>query len=99
VQVLKDRTDREIESMRGRELLEIEVDHLLMAAVRRDALPASLIPRTLAAYEHPQYPDFAPRTAWSLWNALTEVQKTRSPRQQIEESLRVTQVFREVLLL
>jgi len=99
VQIVKGRTDREIARMRERELAEIDVDHLLMAAVRRNALPASLIPRTLEVYDHPQYSEFEPRTAWSLWNALTEVQKTRSPRQQMEESLRVTQVFREVLQL
>jgi hypothetical protein len=97
VQVLKDQTDREIARMRETVLSQIQVDHLLMEAVRRNALPASLIPRVTHAYEHPEYEEFAPRTAWSLFNALTEVQKRRSPRQQMEESLRVTLVFRRAL--
>lgn len=99
VQVLKDETDREIVRMRETVLSQIQADHLLMEAVRRNSLPASLIPKATHAYEHPEYEEFVPRTAWSLFNALTEVQKTRSPRQQMEESLRVTMVFREVLNL
>jgi hypothetical protein len=38
-----------------------------------------------------------PRTAWSLFNAFTELAKSRSPRAQIEDTLRVTEVFRREL--
>lgn len=99
VQVVKAETDREIARMRERELSQVDADHLLMETVRRDALPASLLPRALQAYEKPAHEAFASRTAWSLFNAVTEVQKTRSPRQQMEESLRLFRVFRSVLAL
>jgi hypothetical protein len=53
----------------------------------------------IEAWEHPRYEAFAPRTAWSLYNAFTEFQKSRSPRAQMEDTLRITQVFREALAL
>jgi len=39
------------------------------------------------------------RTAWSLYNAFTELAKSTSPRAQVEDTLRLTQVFRQELKL
>jgi hypothetical protein len=51
----------------------------------------------IAAWEKPKYLAFQPRTAWSLFNAFTEVQKSRSPRVQMDSGLRLSGVFRRVL--
>jgi hypothetical protein len=72
---------------------------VIVEAVRANAVPASLLPKILEAWETPQYPEFTPRTAWSLYNAFTEVVKCRSPRAQIEDTLRLTQVVRRVLAI
>lgn len=98
VQVLKAETDRQISRMQERVLSQVDVDHLLVESVRRDALPASFLPKALDGFDHPKYEEFVPRTAWSLFNAITEVQKTRSPRQQMADSLRLTRVFQSLLV-
>lgn len=41
--------------------------------------------------------EFALSTAWSLFNAFTEVAKAASPRLQMEGSLRLSQLFRREL--
>ncbi len=83
--------------MQERSISQSWVDHLLMRAMVADVLPASRLPKVLEAWEEPRHAEFQPRTAWSLFNAFTEVGKTRSPRQPVEDPLRLTQVFREVL--
>jgi hypothetical protein len=68
-------------------------------AVRRQALPASLLPKVLERWERPAQSElFGGRNAWLLFNAFTEVLKTRSPRQQMEDSLRLSNVFRRALV-
>jgi hypothetical protein len=98
VRALQERTVAEIAVMKAREFEPREADHLMVESIRRNALPASLLPKVLDRWEKPAQPElFGGRNAWLLFNALTEVIKTRSPRQQMEDSLRLTQVFREVL--
>lgn len=99
VSSMRSRIAEETEAMKVRELDVETVDHVLVESVRRNALPASQIPKVLEAWEHPRYGAFEPRTAWSLYNAFTEVQKARSPRAQMDDTLRLTGVFREVLAL
>jgi hypothetical protein len=85
--------------MKARQLAPRDADHLLVEGLRRRVLPASRLPQVMRAWEKPRYPEFAPRTAWSLLNAFTEVTKSRSPRAQIEGTLRLTRMFREKLSL
>ncbi len=99
VKTLEERQETEIGAMRRRELRPSDADHLLVESVRRHVMPASRLPQVMAAWEKPKYPEFIPRTAWSLFNAFTEVQKSRSPRAQMENTLRLTTTFREVLEL
>ncbi len=100
VQVMQERTVREIAAMKARALEPREADHLMVEAIRTNALPASLLPKVLERWERPAQPElFGGRNAWLLFNAFTEVLKTRSPRQQMEDSLRLTRVFRTTLAL
>lgn len=99
VSVLRTRIEEEISAMQSRSLSQSWVDHLLVRAMCADVLPASRLPKVLEAWEEPRHEEFWPRTAWSLFNAFTEVGKARSPRQQVEDSLRLTQVFRATLAL
>jgi hypothetical protein len=96
---MQSRIHAEIAAMKERELLPESADHLMVEAVRRNALPASQLPKVLDAWEKPKHDESAPRTAWSLFNAFTEVQKTRSARAQVEDGLRLSRLFREVLSL
>lgn len=97
VSSMRERQDHEIGTMRERQLEVTEADHLIVEALRGGVVPASRLPKVLEAWETPTYSEFEPRTAWSLYNAFTEVQKSRSPRAQIEDTLRLSRVFRETL--
>ena len=97
VKAIEERQETEIGAMQNRKLSIVEADHLMVQSVRHQVLPASHLPKVIQAWEKPKYPEFAPRTAWSLFNAFTEVTKSRSPRAQIEGTLRLTCVFRESL--
>ena len=100
VRAMQERTVAEIAAMKDRELGTEEADHLMVESIRANALPASLLPKVLERWEKPAQPElFGGRNAWLLFNSFTEVMKTRSPRQQMEDSLRLTRVFRNVLVL
>lgn len=99
VSSMQSRIHAEIAAMKGRELSAETADHLLVEAVRRNVLPASNLPKVIEAWEKPVHEEFAPRTAWSLYNAFTEVQKSRSPRVQMESGLRLSSTFRSALAL
>jgi hypothetical protein len=68
-------------------------------AVKANVLPGSRLPKVIDAWEEPSHEEFAPRTAWSLFNAFTEVQKGACPRAQMEGSLRLSSLFRRELTL
>ncbi len=91
--------EEEIAAMQARSLSQSWVDHLLVRAMCANVLPASRLPKVLEAWESPAHEEFRPRTAWSLFNAFTEAAKQRSPRAQIEDTLRLTTVFRTALEL
>ena len=99
VSSMRERTDGEISAMKVRELPPAHAHHLMVEAVKANVLPASRLPRVIEAWEVPKHEEFSPRTAWSLFNAFTEVQKGGSPRFQMEGSLRLTQLFRTQLQL
>ncbi len=89
----------EIAAMKVRELSPETADHLMVEAVRKNVLPASHLPQVIEAWAHPVHKEFVPRTAWSLFNAFTEVQKSRSPRIQMDSGLRLAGTFRSALAL
>ena len=97
VSVMRERTDREIAAMKGRELPPAHAHHLMVEAIRGHVLPASRLPKLLEAWEEPRYAEFVPRTAWSLFNAFTEVQKAAGARAQMEGSLNLSSLFRREL--
>jgi hypothetical protein len=95
VRVLQERTVTDIARLKAWQIENREAGHLMVEAIRGEALPASLLPKVLERWEMPQQPElFGGRNAWLLFNAFTEVLKTRSPRQQMEDSLRLTWLFR-----
>jgi hypothetical protein len=101
---MKDKMTQEIDQMKTRELTPYLADHLLIEAVRKNAIPASKLPKVMETWDNsivdPESPTFiAQRTAWSLFNAFTNVSKSRSPADQIDGTLRLTDVFRTALAL
>lgn len=99
VSAMKQRMAEDIHQMEIRHLDEPIAHHLMVEAIRRGVLPASRLPKVIEAWDSPQHEEFKPRNAWSLFNAFTEVAKARSPADQMDSTLRLTQVFREGLAL
>jgi len=97
VSSMQERNDGEIAAMKVRELPPARAHHLMVEAIKSDVLPASRLPKVIEAWDHPRHEEFAPRTAWSLFNAFTEVQKGSGPRAQMEGSLRLSSLFRREL--
>lgn len=94
VSIMRERTDVEIAAMKCRDLAPSDAHHLMVEAVKANVVPASRLPKVIEAWEEPRHEEFGPRTAWSLFNAFTEVQKGASPRAQVEGSLRLSALFR-----
>ena len=99
VSSMRERIDGEIAAMKIRELPPAHAHHLMVEAVKANVVPASRLPKVIEAWEEPRHEAFAPRTAWSLFNAFTEVQKGAPPRAQMEGSLRLSSLFRRELSL
>lgn len=97
VSSIKDRMTTEIESMKARYLTPETAHHLMIQAVRKGALPASRLPKVIEQYDDPGRTDFEPHTAWSLFNSFTAVIGQQSPALQMDNTLRLTGVFRDAL--
>ena len=98
VAVLKARTDEEIAGMKVLPMSQERAHHLMVETVTANVLPASRLPKVIEAWEEPRHEEFAPRTAWSLFNTFTEIQKGTTAHAQIETSLKLTALFRRELL-
>ena len=99
VSSMRERSDGEIAAMKVRELQPATAHHLMVEAIRANVLPASRLPKVMEAWEEPAHAEFMPRTAWSLFNAFTEVQKGACPRSQMDGSLKLSSLFRRELSL
>ena len=95
VDVMKHRQEDEFDRLQRTQLDDRSAAHLMIEAVRGNAMPASKLPRVIEEYEHPKHTEFEPRTAWSLFNAFTETMKVRTPWDQMDGTLRLSAVFRQ----
>lgn len=74
---------KEAEADRIRRMAEVELtlaaaSHLILTAFRRGIISSLQLPNVCREWEEPSHDDFRPRTAWSLFNAFTEVLKPRA---------------------
>ena len=69
-------SERRVEAYKERELSREEVHDIVCLAMQAGHIPTSKIKRVLNEYKHPRHEEFSPRTAWSFFNAFTEVGKT-----------------------
>lgn len=99
VSAMKAKMSDEIEVMKGTRLTPGQAHHIMVSAVRKNALPASRLPKVIEAYDELDNSDFEASTAWSLFNAFTGVIGQQSPWQQMDNTLRLTGVFRECMML
>jgi len=74
---------KEAEAERIRRMSELELtppqaSHVILSAFRRGIISSLQLPHVCKEWEEPRYEEFQPRTAWSLFNAFTEVLKPRA---------------------
>lgn len=91
------------EEMMGCKLSRVGADHILLEAARKRAIPFTRLPQVDELYTkgdaeiaHAQKPFrelFPENTAWRLFNAFTEVYKSRHPAQLMDESKRLHTLF------
>jgi hypothetical protein len=67
-----------IQRMAEMELSPAQASHVILTAFRRGIISSLQLPRVCKEWEEPSFEDFRPRTAWSLFNAFTEVLKPRA---------------------
>lgn len=99
VSSMRERMDAEITHFKGVQVDFPDFAEILVRACMRDAMPFSYLPKVIEAWDKRERPEFKEPNAWSLLNVCTEVMKSRSARAQMEGSLRLTEVFREVLMV
>jgi hypothetical protein len=88
---------RDAEAGRIRRLSELELtaiaaSHFILTAYRRGIINSHQIADVCKEWETPQHEDFRPRTAWSLFNAFTEVLRNRAitaPQQFVATTIRL----------
>lgn len=71
--------DRRIGAYREHRLNDRGAHDLIVRALDCRALTTTQIPDVLHEWRTPRHEEFAPRTAWSLFNAATEVMKGGNP--------------------
>ncbi len=67
-----------IRRMAEMDLSPAQASHLILTAFRRGVISSLQLPKVCEVWENPTHDDFKPRTAWSLFNAFTEVLKPRA---------------------
>lgn len=81
-----DHLDRRIAAYRDEPMADWAAHDLVVRAVDCKAITPTQIPRVLEEWRKPRYPEFESRTAWSLFNAFTEVQKSGNPQRILPRS-------------
>jgi uncharacterized protein DUF932 len=66
---------RRIEIYKQTELTDLVMHDLMIRALDSRVVPVTKLPAVLEAWRKPPHDDFAPRTAWSGFNAFTEILK------------------------
>lgn len=88
---------RDAEASRIRRLADLELSpasasHLILSAFRRGIISSLQIADVCKEWEEPRHEDFKPRTAWSLFNAFTEIIRNRaitSPQTFVAQTIRL----------
>ena len=93
----KDSMLNTIATMKVTELNTMKAHDLIMQSLRNKALPITKLNEVVKHWDKPLHPEFEPRTAWSLFNAFTEVQKGRPAEAIMEDTGKLLATFRTAL--
>lgn len=74
----------DVNRMRDTEVTSRQAEHLLVEAGRTGVMAWSQLGKVDKEWRNPSHPEFKDRSAWSFYNAFTEVAKDFSARQQMD---------------
>jgi hypothetical protein len=86
---------KDAEAMRLLELSDDNAHRMLGLVYGRGIVTPRQIPVALREWHAPQHEDFAPRTVWSFYNAITESLKSAPPQSIMEKHLGLHRLFSE----
>ena len=72
---LRNTMDYRIDAYKNTSLSDVHGNDLLIKAFEARVIGATKLPAVLKEWRKPQHAEFQPRTAWSMFNAFTEVMK------------------------
>jgi hypothetical protein len=78
--------DERILAYQARSLTNPKAHDLVVKAIDCRAITTTQVPQVLQEWREPSHDEFAPRNAWSLFNAFTEAQKGLAPNTIIARS-------------
>ncbi len=86
------------DTWKGSLITQVEADHFVVEACRRNALPATDILPVLKEYETPSIGAWADehKSVWRLYNAATQIAKKWSPILQLDRTRKLTSAFTEL---
>lgn len=85
--------EQRIEAYKNFNLDDFKAHDLLIRAVDAKACPVTRIPYVLKEWRNPSHEEFAPRTAWSLFNGFTEHAKQDNPVTAMNRSIPLHGIF------
>jgi hypothetical protein len=93
---------REIEAARVTTMQSLELspdaaDAIILRAFERGIVSTLQLPAVIRQWRNPSLPEFAPRTAWSLFNSFTAVMSARAERQPHQHLVQTMQLNRLML--
>jgi hypothetical protein len=72
------RVKAEVNALKGVDMTDRDAHHLMIESMEQGIVPATRLPVIAGHWREPKHEEFKPRTAWSLMNAFTEVEKDRA---------------------
>lgn len=72
-----------------------EADHIMMEACRAGACPNEYLPKIDAEWRDPRHKEFGERSAWSLFNAFTQINRDKTVHfeKQVPRTIALHKVF------
>ena len=71
--------DERIDAYKTTVLDDVRAHDLMIRSIRDRVIAPSAVAKVMVEWQEPTYPDFRPRTLWSLFNAYTHVLKDCNP--------------------
>jgi hypothetical protein len=88
----KDEEQGRIKRLQGTEVNDVLAESLILRAWDKGIISSPQLPGVLKQWRAPEYQEFEPRTAWSLFNAITYIladRATKNPPAFVAQTMRL----------